>query len=166
MIEAWDIFWFAVALGCAFLATFLANLWLAPYTILNAKLDAIASTQENAKPIDEEAERRGRSHVKRQALLGDMKDLRRCIKARAKRGAMPRYMQHVHDSDHDDSDHDFITLKQIHAALIPRDFDDRKMEAWIGRIISILTYYDYDEALERIKRAAAAKSWKDMEGVS
>lgn len=128
MVEAWDIFWLAIALGCAFLATFLANLWLAPYRIMNERLNVIANTQKNAEPVDEEAEQRGRLHVKREVLRREMEDLRRCIRARAERGEM----QHVNDTDYD-----FITLKQRHAALIPSRFDERKMEIWIGQIIAL-----------------------------
>ena len=157
MTEASDIVLYTLAFaGVAFLPLFLWHLWLAPYKILNEKMDAVASTQENAKPIDEEAEQRGKLHVKREALRREMEYLRRCIKARAERGSR----RHVNDPDHD-----FITLKQRHAELIPSDFNELKMEPWIGRIISILTYYDYDEALERIKRAVATKSWKDEKGV-
>ena len=70
-------------------------------------------------------------------------------------------MQHVNDTDYD-----FITLKQRHAALIPSGFDERKMEIWIGQIIATLKYYNYPEALERIKRAVTTKSWKDEGSVS
>ena len=81
MVEAWDIFWLAIALGCAFLATFLANLWLAPYRIMNERLNVIANTQKNAEPVDEEVEQRGRLHVKREVLRREMEDLRRlCFK--------------------------------------------------------------------------------------
>ena len=158
MTEASDIVLYTLALvGVAFLPLFLWHLWLAPYKILNEKMDAVASTQENAKPIDKEAEQRGKLHVKREVLRREMEDLRKCIRARAERGEM----HHINDTDHA-----FITLKQRHAALIPSGFDERKMEIWIGQIIATLKYYNYPEALERIKRAVTKKSWKDEGSVS
>ena len=74
MTEASDIVLYDIGVrGCRVPPSFhVWHLWLAPYKILNEKMDAVASTQENAKPIDEEAELAWQAPVKREALRREM----------------------------------------------------------------------------------------------
>ena len=153
--DGWTLGLSGLAAVCAgFLPLFLWNLWLAPYKILNERLDEIASTQTPPKKVDdEETERRSRNHVKNQKTRVDMKRLQYCIQERENRRHGHAYYQ-----DEEDFDHDFMTLREKYSSWLPSDLKERKIIDWVGRLISILKAYEYEDAVKRIEQAVAEKS--------
>ena len=138
-----------------FLLSFLYNLWLAPYKILNERLDKVSDAQTSPKAGDEEAARRSRNHVMNQNTRLDMGRLQHCIQERENRRHGHRY----YSQGDQDFDHDFITLKEKYSSWLPADLKERKIMDWTGRIISIFNAYDYEDAVKRVERVVAAKSW-------
>ena len=149
VIEAWDIFWLAVALGCAFFATFLANLWLAPYKILNERLDKVSDAQTPLKAVGEETERaraegaqRARLASKTNKATREIVDLRICIKRR-------------------NANEKFEALKEKYSSWFLPDMEALDMYNWAGRIVATLEINDYDVAEKRIMTAVGKKSWEE-----
>ena len=155
MTEAEDILIYVLAGGgVVFAFTFLWNLWLAPYKILNERLDEIASTHP-PKEVDEEAARRSRNHVMNHNTQSDMRRLKYCIEERENR----RHGHPYYSQGDQDFDHDFMTLKAKYSSWLPTDLKERKIMDWAGRIIAIFKAHDYEDAVKRVERAVAEKSW-------
>ena len=138
-----------------FLLSFLWNLWLAPYKILNERLDKVSDTQTLPKADDEEATMRSRLHIKQQDTLRELKTMRECIKSRE--GFRHDYPHVQHGTQ--GVDYEFHALREKYSHWFPPDLKEREMLNWAGRIISTHNTNDYEDAVRRIERAAAAKSW-------
>ena len=155
MSEAWILALSgAAAVGVGFLPLFLWNLWLAPYKILSERLDEVSATQTPPRAVDEEAARRSRLNMKTHDALREMERLRYCIEERERRKS-DNYAR----PGPQDFDPDFMTLKEKYSSWFPPDLKERDMKKWAGRIISILNANDYEDAVQRIKRAVSAQSW-------
>ena len=175
MVEAWDIFWLAVALGCAFIATFLANVWLAPYKILteqNARLnerlneiEARQGEQENgAKAAPDARLERGQQEAqqrrKKQRALRDMDRLRTCIQQQMQTGGKDIHHT-LAGSWIRDCEHHIPTLKNKYREWLPSECTEPALIGWISRIIATLKAHDYETAETLSKDAAAKGSWPD-----
>ena len=153
--DGWTLGLSGLAAVCAgFLPLFLWNLWLAPYKILNERLDEVASTQTPRKVVDEEAERRSRNHVRNHGTRSDMGRLQRCIQERENR----RHGHSHYPQSEQDFDHDFMTLREKYSSWLPSDLRERKIIDWAGRFISILNTYEYEDAVKRIEQAVTEMS--------
>ena len=163
MTEASDIVLYTLAFaGVAFLPIFLWNLWLAPYKILNERLDKGSDAQTPLKAVDEETERaraegaqRARLASKTNKAIKEMKDLRKCIRFRAERALDAPHMRQISDLDYR-----FSAIKEKHTPWFPSELTENDTQRWAGRIIAELEAQDYDAAEKRIEEAVAKKSWK------
>ena len=160
MSEAWVIgAAFIAATVATFLPEFLWNLWLAPYKILNERLDKVSDAQTPLKAVDEEAKLRSHLHMKQQAALRELKTMRDCIECReGYRLDYPQVQQGVQDFDYK-----FQALIEKYFSWFPPDLKEREMRDWAGRIISTLNTNDYEDAVRRIEQAAHAKSWRKQD---
>ena len=160
--EAWTIGLSGLAaVSVGFLPFFLWNLWLAPYKILDERLDEVTSTQTPPKEVDEEAARISRNNVKTHNAIHEMTTLVYCIDERTRRHLGPS----VFGRKNPNYDHDFVTLKEKYQSWFPRDLKEYDMKEWAGRIISILKFNDnYEVSGQRIKQAVSSKSWGKEEG--
>ena len=152
--DGWTLGLSGLAAVCAgFLPLFLWNLWLAPYKILDERLDEIASTHPT-KEVDEEAARRSRNHVMNHNTRSDMGRLQYCIQERENR----RHGHPYYSQGDQDFDHNFMTLKEKYSSWLPTDLKERKIIDWAGRFISILNAYEYEDAVKRIEQAVTEMS--------
>ena len=153
--DGWTLGLSGLAAVCAgFLPLFLWNLWLAPYKILNERLDEVASAHTPPKKVDEEAERRSRNHVRNQGTRFDMGRLQHCIQERENR----RHGHSHYPQSEQDFDHDFMTLREKYSSWLPSGLRERKIIDWAGRFISILNAYEYEDAVKRIEQAVTEMS--------
>ena len=155
MSEAWTLGLSGLAaVSVGFLPLFLWTLWLAPYKILNERLDEIASAQTPPKAVDEEAARRSHNLIKNQSKRFDMERLQYCIQERENR----RHGHSHYPQSEQDFDHDFMTLREKYSSWFPSDLRERKIIDWAGRFISILNAYEYEDTVKIIKQAVAEMS--------
>ena len=159
--EAWTIGLSSLgAVSVGFLPFFLWNLWLAPYKILDERLDEVASTHP-PKEVDEEAARISRNTVKTHNAIQEIRTLIDCIDEREHR----RLGSSAFLSKNQNYNHDFVTLKEKYQSWFPRDLKEYDMKEWAGRIMSILKFNDnYEVSGQRIKQAVSSKSWGKEEG--
>ena len=158
MTEAEDILIYVLAgCGVVFAFTFLWNLWLAPYKILNERLDKVSVAQTSPKVVDEEAARRSHNVVKAESARREMESLRYCIDEREDSHSGHSY----HPMGSREFDYDFEALKEKYGSWFPPDFEEQSMKDWAGHIIATLKTNEYDSSVRRIERAVAAKSWAE-----
>ena len=159
MTEAVDIAIYVFAGGgVVFVATFLWHLWLAPYRVLNERLDKIAHAHEQPKPLDEEAARRSDLNIKRDTALREMRALEHCISARAQRNADPPELRRIGEYDYE-----YIALRDKYDNWVPSTLEEQGMLHWVRQIIAVLKYNKFDEAERTIERAMNRKKW-DSQG--
>ena len=155
MSEAWVIVAALVAAAVGtFLPEFLWNLWLAPYRIMNERLDEIAATQATPSGVDQEEAERNRLAMKRRRVREEMNRLRFCARHKSD--------SHITRRGEDrDLGHDYAALMEKYRDWIPGDRSGQALDKWIGRIIATLKAMDYTAVESRIERAAAQGSWDE-----
>ena len=156
MSDAWTFVLNGAAfLLVGFLPLFLWNLWLAPYKILNERLDKIPDAQAPPTAVDEEAKRahaeRVHLYLKKTDALKELRAIRLCIDSRSRRD---------HTSINLAIDHQFMALREKYSSWLLPNMDEIDMRDWVERIIAILEIHDYDVAEKRILRAVLNKSWE------
>ena len=117
--DGWTLGLSGLAAVCAgFLPLFLWNLWLAPYKILDERLNKVSDAQTPPKAGDEEAARRSRNHVMNQNTRLDMESLRYCLDEREDRRSGHSY----HPMGSQEFDYDFEALKEKYGSWVPARF--------------------------------------------
>ena len=144
------------ALGAGFVPLFLYNLWLAPYKIMNDRLDEMDAALEAPRAIDEERRQRGKLQEQREQVRREMETLLQCIRSRQRRNFDSSSL-----SDPEDFDHTFLALKEKHQCWLPNGASETDLIQWVERIIATLKVLDYPASKCRIERAVAQQSWTE-----
>ena len=153
-IEAQDYLLYAAAIfSAAIVPTFLYYLWLAPYRILNERLECHLKEHPT---VDQDARRRSELHMKQQEALRDMRTLQAALKLRQERSSQPSIYQVRIQA----LDHDYAVLKEKHSSWLPDSLTAEQMDCWVQRVMSVLQAHGYEDAKRIIEQAAAKGSWK------
>ena len=154
MIESQDYVLYAAAFfGVIIVPTFLYYLWLAPYMILNERLE---SHLKNNPSVDQEARKRSELHMKQEEALRDMRKLQAALTLKQERSSQSSIFEVRIQA----LDHDYAVLKEKHKSWLPHSLTAQQMNYWVQRVISVLQAHGYEEATRIIEQAAAKGSWK------